>query len=130
MDDKSMQIQAWARQLFPGDHALYQNPITGKRARATVLENSTRGVITTDVGKFKYPGVGDKIVGYDGTMGWLLPEEDVSKFELPSKQTNTEKKTDVKLFCAAVVSGDIELTYGLVEELLHVKRRHAREMCV
>lgn len=130
MDDKSMQIQAWVRQLIPGDHAMFQHPLTGKKVRLTITEVNSKGVITTDFGKFKYPGIGDRIVGYDGTMGWLFPEDDISKFAIPSKQTKTEKKKEAKLFCAAIVSGDIDLTYGLVEELLHVKRRHAREMFV
>ena len=128
MDDKAMQIQQWVRQLIPGDHAVLENPVTGKKGRATVVEVNSKGVVTTDFGKFKYPGIGDRIVGYDGTMGWLFPEDDILALSVPKKQTKNEKKKEAKLFCAAVVSGDIDLTYGLVEELLHIKRRHAREI--
>ena len=120
-----MHIQAWVRQLVPNVYAIYQNPITGKRLRVKILEVSTKGVITTEVGEFKYPDIGDKIVGYNGTMGWLFPEEDISDIEIPPKLNKYEKKKEAKLFCAAVVSGDLELPSELIESLLVLKRRYA-----
>lgn len=124
----SIQIQSWVRQLRSGDHVIYENPITRNRTRTKVIDVSPRGVITTALGKFKYPDIGDKVVGYGGTMGWLFPEDDIfSITAIPSTMTRTAKKKEAKLFCAAVVKGDVELSYGLIEELLQIKRRHARE---